>query len=67
MEAIFDSVCPAEGSLSDMKVTGRARLGSRYYTVLAHEPGGKTDTFYFDAQTGTNRRRSEDPTKAGKW
>jgi hypothetical protein len=36
-----------------MKVTGRAKVGDRdTYTVLVHEPGGKSDIFYMDEQTG---------------
>ena len=53
MEAVFDSDVRLKELFPDMKVTGRAKVGDRdTYTVLAHEPGGKADTFYFDAQTG---------------
>src|SRR6476660_2898529 len=53
MEAIFDSDVRLKEVFPDMKVTGRAKVGDRdTYTVLAHEPGGKADIFYFDAQTG---------------
>ena len=57
MEAIFDSDVRLKEIFPDMKVTGRAKVGDRdTYTVLAHEPGGKTDTFYF-----VRRRGNESP------
>ena len=68
MEAIFDSDVRLKEVFPDMKVTGRAKVGDRdTYTVLAHEPGGKTDTFYFDAQTGQRIAiDSEGPDESGK-
>jgi len=68
MEAIFDSDIRLKEVFPDMKVTGRAKVGDRdSYTVLAHEPGGKTDTFYFDAQTGQRIAvDSEGPDESGK-
>src|SRR5882672_1415806 len=67
MEAIFDSDVRLKEVFPDMKVTGRAKVGDRdTYTVLAHEPGGKTDTFYFDAQTGQRIAvDSEGPDESG--
>jgi hypothetical protein len=68
MEAIFDSDVRLKELFPDMKVTGRAKVGDRdTYTVLAHEPGGKTDTFYFDAETGQRIAvDSEGPDEGGK-
>jgi hypothetical protein len=68
MEAIFDSDVRLKEVFPDMKVTGRAKVGDRdTYTVLAHEPGGKTDTFYFDTQTGQRIAvDSEGPDESGK-
>jgi len=68
MEAIFDSDVRLKEVFPDMQVTGRAKVGDRdTYTVLAHEPGGKTDTFYFDAQTGQRIAvDSEGPDESGK-
>jgi hypothetical protein len=67
MEAIFDSDVRLKELFPDMKVTGRAKVGDRdTYTVLAHEPGGKADTFYFDAQTGQRIAvDSEGPDESG--
>jgi len=53
LEAVFDTDVRLKEVYPDMKVTGRAKVGDRdAYTVLAHEPGEKTVTIYFDAQTG---------------
>jgi hypothetical protein len=59
LEGIFDTEVRLKEVYPDMKVTGRAKVGDRdAYTVLTHAPGGKTVTFYFDAQTGL--RMAED-------
>jgi len=48
----FDSDVRLKEVFPDMKVTGKTKVGDRdAYTVLTHV-GGKTVTFYFDAQTG---------------
>jgi len=53
LEAVFDTDVRLKELYPDMKVTGRAKVGDRgAYTALAHEPGEKTVTMYFDAQTG---------------
>ena len=53
LEATFDTDVRLKDVYPDMKVTGRAKVGDRdAYTVLAHEPGEKTVTIYFDTQTG---------------
>jgi hypothetical protein len=53
LEAIFDTEIRFKEIYPDMKVTGRTKVGERdAYTVLAHEPGGKAVTFYFDTESG---------------
>jgi hypothetical protein len=50
------------------KVTGRTKVGDRdAYAVLTHRPGGKTNTLYFDAETGLRvAEDSEGPDENGK-
>ena len=53
LEGVFDTEIRLKEVYPDMKVTGRAKVGDRdAYTILIHTPGGKTNTFYFDAETG---------------
>jgi hypothetical protein len=68
LEGIFDTEVRLKEVYPDMKVTGRTRIGDRNaYTVLTHAPGGKTNTFYFDAETGLRiAEDSEGPDKNGK-
>jgi len=68
MESAFDTEVRLKEIYPDMKVTGRAKVGDRdAYTVLTHEPGGKTLTFYFDAQTGVRiAEDSEAPDQSGQ-
>ena len=67
LEAIFDTEIRLKEIYPDMKVTGRTKVGDRdAYTVLTHEPGGKTVTFYFDAETGLRiAEDSEGPDESG--
>lgn len=67
IEATFDSEVRLKEVYPDMKVTGRAKVGDRdAYTVLAHTPGGKTVTMYFDAQNGVRiAEDSEGPDETG--
>jgi hypothetical protein len=68
VEAVFDADVRLKEVYPDMKVTGRAKVGDRdTYAVLTHEPGGKTATFYFDAQTGQRIAiDSEGPDESGR-
>ncbi len=68
LEGIFDTDVRLKEVYPDMKVTGRAKVGDRdAYTVLTHGPGGKTVTFYFDAQTWLRiAEDSEGPDENGK-
>ena len=53
LEGIIDTEVRLKEVYPDMKVTGRTKVGDRdAYTVVTHAPGGKTNTFYFDAETG---------------
>jgi hypothetical protein len=53
VEAVLDSDVRLKELHPDMKVTGRTKVGERdAYTVVTHQPGGKTVTMYMDAQTG---------------
>ena len=68
LEGIFDTEVRLKEVYPDMKVTGRAKVGDRNaYAVLTHGPGGKTNTFYFDAETGLRiAEDSEGPDENGK-
>lgn len=68
LEAIFDTEIRLKEVYPDMKVTGRTKVGDRdAYTVLAHEPGGKAVTFYFDVETGLRiAEDSEEADESGK-
>lgn len=68
LEGIFDTEVRLKEVYPDMEVTGRTKVGDRdAYTVLTHEPGGKTVTFYFDAQTGLRiAQDSEGPDEKGQ-
>lgn len=67
VEAIFDTDAHLKEVYPDMKVTGRTKVGDRdAFTAVAHEPGGKTLTMYFDAQTGLRiAEDSEGPDETG--
>jgi hypothetical protein len=67
LEAVFDSDVRLKELHPDMKVTGRTKVGDRdAYTVLTHEPGGKTVTMFLDAQTGLRiAEDSEGPNETG--
>ena len=67
IEAIFDTDARLKEVYPDLKVTGRSKMGDRdVYTAVAHEPGGKTLTMYFDAQTGLRiAEDSEGPDDTG--
>jgi hypothetical protein len=67
LEAIFDTEIRLKEIYPDMKVTGRTKVGDHdAYTVLTHEPGGKTVTFYFDADTGLRiAEDTEGPNESG--
>jgi len=67
IQSIFDSDVRLKEIYPDMKVTGRTKVGEREaYTVVTPQPGGKTVTFYFDAQTGVRIAiDSEGPEGAG--
>jgi hypothetical protein len=67
-DANFDTDVRLKEIYPDLKVTGRTKVGSHdAYTAVAHVPGGKTLTFYLDAESG--RRVAEDtegPDESGK-
>jgi hypothetical protein len=67
LEGIFDTEVRLKEVYPDMKVTGRAKVGDRdTYTVVTKTPSGKTDTFYFDAETGLRiAEDTEGPNKEG--
>ena len=67
LEGIFDTEVRLKEIYPDMKVTGRAKVGDRdAYTVVTKTPSGKTDTFYFDAETGIRiAEDTEGPNKEG--
>jgi hypothetical protein len=67
VEAVFDTDVRLKEVYPDLKVTGRTKVGERdAYTAVAHEPGGKTLTMYFDAQTGVRLAEdSEGPDESG--
>ena len=67
IEAVFDTDVRLKEVHPDMKVTGRTKVGDRdAYTVVAHEPGGRTLTLYLDAQTGLRiAEDSEGPDESG--
>lgn len=67
VESVFDPDIRMKEVYPDMKVTGRTKVGDRdAYTAVAHEPGGKTLTMYFDAQTGLRLGEdSEGPDETG--
>jgi len=53
VESVFDADAHLKEIYPDLKVMGRSKVGDHEaYTAVAHEPGGKTVTMYFDAQTG---------------
>jgi len=53
VESIFDTDAHLKEVYPDLKVTSRTKVGDREaYAAVAHEPGGKTVTMYFDTQTG---------------
>jgi len=68
IEAVFDSDVRLKEVHPDMKVTGRTKVGDRdAYTVLTHQPGGKTVILYLDAQTGLRiAEDSEGPNESGQ-
>jgi hypothetical protein len=67
VEAVLDSDVRLKELHPDMKVTGRTKVGERdAYTVVTHQPGGKTVTMYMDAQTGLRiAEDSEGPNETG--
>src|SRR5579859_1191975 len=67
VESVFDTDIRMKEVYPDLKVTGRSKLGDRdVYTAVAHEPGGKTLTMYFDTQTGLRiGEDSEGPDETG--
>lgn len=67
VEAVFDTDVRLNELYPDLKVTGRNKVGDRdAYTVVAHEPGGKTVTMYMDVQTGLRiAEDSEGPDENG--
>ena len=67
VEGVFDTDVRLKEVYPDMKVTGRAKIGDRdAYAAVAHEPGGKTLTMYFDTQTGVRiAEDSEGPDETG--
>lgn len=68
VDANFDTDVRLKEIYPDMEVTGRTKVGAHdAYTAVAHGPGGKTLTFYLDAESG--RRVAEDtegPDESGK-
>jgi len=65
VESLFDTEVRLKEIYPDMKVTGRTKVGEQdAYTAVAHEPGGKVVTFYFDAQSGL--RIAEDSESPGE-
>lgn len=67
IQSTFDADVRLKEIYPDMKVTGRTKVGERdAYIVVTPQPGGKTVTFYFDAQTGLRIAiDSEGPEGAG--
>jgi hypothetical protein len=67
IEAVMDTDVRLKEVHPDMKVTGRTKVGDRdAYTVLTHQPGGKTVLMYLDAETGLRLGEdSEGPNPAG--
>lgn len=67
LDSIFDSDLRMKEIYPDMKVIGRAKVGDRdAFTALAHKPGGKAVTLYFDAETGVRiAEDSEGPDASG--
>ena len=67
VESIFDTDANLKEVYPDLKVTGRNKVGDREaYTAVVHEPGGKTVTMFFDAETGLRiAEDSEGPDETG--
>jgi hypothetical protein len=67
VETVFDSDIRLKEIYPDLKVTGRAKVGDRdAITAVAHEPGGKTLTMYFDEKSWLRiAEDSEGPDESG--
>jgi hypothetical protein len=67
VESTFDSDVRLKEVYPDLKVTGRSKVGDRdAIALVAHEPGGKTITMYFDEKTGLRiAEDSEGPDETG--